>query len=68
MAGQTYKSKKLRRKSEELALVERRCLLVLTLALGFVTLASPFFGAHGVFPAGTGAGAGLSALAGYLRR
>jgi hypothetical protein len=63
-----YKSKKLRRKSEELALTERRCFLFLAMALGLVTLASPVLGLHSLLPAGTGAGTGLSALAGYLRR
>ena len=60
--------KELKRKSEELALTERWVFLVLAVVLALASVVSPFLGAHGPFPATTGVGAGLSALAGYLRR
>jgi hypothetical protein len=68
MAGQPYKSKKLRRRSEELALIERLVFLVLAVVLALTSVISQVFGAHGLPPTSTGGGAGLSALAGYLRR
>jgi len=68
MAGQPYKSKKLRRRSEQLALIERLVFLVLAVVLALTSVISQVFGAHGLPPTSTGVGAGLSALAGYLRR
>jgi hypothetical protein len=60
--------KELKRKSEEFALTERWVFLVLAVVLALTSIVSPFLGVHGPFPATSGVGAGLSALAGYLRR
>jgi hypothetical protein len=60
--------KELKRKSEELALTERWVFLVLSVVLALTSVVSPFIGVHGPFPTTTGVGAGLSALAGYIRR
>jgi uncharacterized membrane protein (DUF485 family) len=68
MDGQRYKSKELRRKSEELALIERLVFLVLAVVLALTSVVSQLLGAHGLPPTTTGIGAGLSALGGYLRR
>lgn len=69
MAGRQHKSKKeLKRESRELALTERRVLLCLAVVLAIAALVSQIFGLHGSFPATTGLGAGLSGLAGRLRR
>ncbi len=57
----------LQRRSEELALIERMVLLGLTVLLALITAVSPFLGAHWTVSAGSGVGAGLSALGGHLR-
>jgi hypothetical protein len=69
MAGQPYKNKKLRRKSEELALTERRfalgreaCFLILTVALILTTIVSAWHGAPWPVPGSTGTLASLSAF------
>jgi hypothetical protein len=69
MSGKPKRTKKeLQRKSEELALVERRVLLGLTVILALVSAVSPFLGTHWMVSAGSGVAAGLSALGGRLRR
>jgi len=68
MAGQQYKSKKRRHKSEKLALVERCVFLVIAVVLALASVVSPLVGVHGMFPATEGVGAGLSMLGGYFKR
>jgi hypothetical protein len=69
MSSKRYKSKKdLKRKSEELALTERRVFLSLAVVFALTTVVSPFIGVHGRFEAATGAGAGLYALVGHWKR
>ena len=69
MASKPHKTKKeLQRESMELALTERRCFLRVTMVLSLSTALSSVLGAHWTLPAGTGIGAALSALSGYLRR
>lgn len=60
--------KELKRKSEELALIERWVFMCLAVVLVLASVIGPFLDAHSPFPATTGLGAGLSALGGYLRR
>jgi hypothetical protein len=69
MFGKPPRTKKeLRRQSEELGLLERMVLLALTVVLAVVSVVSPLCGAHWTVPAGSGVGAGLSALGARLRR
>jgi hypothetical protein len=68
MAGQQNKSKKdLKRESRELELTERRVYLRLSVVLTLTTAISPVLGAHWTVPAGTGIGAGLTALTSRLK-
>lgn len=53
-AGKALKEKKPKRRSEELALTERRVFLAVAVALTAVSVTGPFFGIHGPFPVTSG--------------
>jgi hypothetical protein len=68
MAKSTRTKKHLKRRSEELALTERRVFLSLAVLLALASAIDPILGLHGASSTTTGLGAGLSALGGWLRR